>query len=67
MKKQNIMTVIVERKSGSVRKKQIKKATLEILFQEGVKRLLTKNITTHAHLSEGVIFHHFHSKKENSN
>jgi hypothetical protein len=38
------VTATVERAPGSIRKKQIKKATLEIIFQEGLKRLSTKNL-----------------------
>ncbi|HDO27684.1 MAG TPA: TetR/AcrR family transcriptional regulator [Bacteroidetes bacterium] len=58
------MSVIVERASGPVRKKQIKKATLDIIYNEGLKNLSTRNLEQHVHLSEGAIFRHFHSKSE---
>jgi AcrR family transcriptional regulator len=58
------MNTIVERASGSVRKKQIKRATLEIISNEGMKKLSTKNLAHYVHLSEGAIFRHFHSKDE---
>ncbi len=58
------MDVIVHRASGTVRKKQIKKATLEIISEEGLKKLSTKNLAGHVHLSEGAIFRHFHSKND---
>ncbi len=58
------MKTVRTRASGTVRKKQIKAAALEIIFDEGLKRLSTKNIAAHVHLSEGAIFRHFHSKDE---
>ncbi len=58
------MNTIVHRVSGAVRKKQIKKATLEIISEEGLKKLSTKNLAGHVHLSEGAIFRHFHSKND---
>ncbi len=58
------MKTVVERASGTVRKKQIKKATLEIISGEGFKNLSTKNLASHVHLSEGAIFRHFHSKND---
>ena len=56
------MKTVAERASGTVRRKQMKKATLEIISNEGLKKLSTKNLTLHVHLSEGAIFRHFHSK-----
>jgi AcrR family transcriptional regulator len=53
-----------KRESGTLRKKQIKRATLEIISEEGLKRLSTKNLARHVHLSEGAIFRHFRSKEE---
>ncbi len=58
------MSEIVERASGTVRKRQIKKATLDIIYNEGLKNLSTRNLAQHIHLSEGAIFRHFHSKNE---
>jgi len=58
------MSVIVERASGTVRKRQIKKATLDIIYNEGLKNLSTRNLAQHIHLSEGAIFRHFHSKSD---
>ena len=47
-----------------MRRKQIKQASLEIIAEEGLKRLSTKNLAEHVHLSEGTIFRHFHSKED---
>ncbi len=58
------METIVERASGAIRRKQIKRATLEIISEEGLKKLSTKNLANHVHLSEGAIFRHFHSKND---
>ena len=58
------MKTVAERASGTVRRKQIKKASLEIISEEGMKRLSTKNLANHVHFSEGAIFRHFHSKNE---
>lgn len=57
------METTAKRASGSIRRKQIKKATLEIISEEGLKKLSTKNLAHHVHLSEGTIFRHFTSKK----
>ena len=57
-------SVTRKRESGKLRKKQIKRATLEIISDEGLKRLSTKNLAQHVHLSEGAIFRHFHSKED---
>jgi len=58
------MKTVAQRASGTVRRKQIKRATLEIISEEGMKKLSTKNLADHVHLSEGAIFRHFHSKNE---
>ena len=63
MKKERVMKTM-KRASGTIRKRQIKAAALDILSAEGVKNLSTKNLASHVHLSEGTIFRHFHSKNE---
>ena len=49
--------------SGAIRKEQIKKAVLEIVFSEGLKKLSTKNLANKVGLSEGAIFRHFPTKQ----
>ncbi len=58
------MKTTTKRAPGSIRRKQIKRATLEIISVEGLKRLSTKNLAQHVNLSEGTIFRHFHSKED---
>jgi AcrR family transcriptional regulator len=58
------MKTVIKRASGIIRRKQIKKATLEIISSDGLKQLSTKNLAHQVHLSEGTIFRHFHSKEE---
>ncbi len=49
--------------SGVIRKEQIKKAVLDIVFSEGLKKLSTKNLAKKVGLSEGAIFRHFPNKQ----
>jgi len=45
-----------------VRQEQIKKAVLDIIFEEGLDRLTTRNVAHRVQLSEGAIFRHFPTK-----
>lgn len=58
------MTEIIERAPGSVRRRQIKKATLDIIYEDGLKKFSTKNLAQHIHMSEGAVFRHFHTKND---
>ncbi|VAW30329.1 hypothetical protein MNBD_BACTEROID07-1958 [hydrothermal vent metagenome] len=54
----------MKRAPGFVRKKQIKKATLEIISNEGQGKLSTKNLALRAQLSEDVAFHPLYLKND---
>ncbi len=47
-----------------IRKEQIKKAVLDIVFSEGLKKLSTHNLAQKVGLSEGAIFRHFKTKQD---
>ncbi|MCD6557256.1 MAG: TetR/AcrR family transcriptional regulator [Bacteroidales bacterium] len=49
--------------SGDIRREQIKKAVLEIVFSEGLKKLTTKNLAKKVGLSEGAVFRHYPTKQ----
>ena len=50
------------RQSGDIRRDQIKEAVKEILFNDGLQKLTTKNIAAKVGISEGTVFKHFASK-----
>ncbi len=52
------------RKSTEERQKEIKAAVLQIIINEGIKSVSTKNIAKQTGLSEGAIFRHFKSKRD---
>lgn len=52
------------RKKTEIRQEEIKKAVLDIVFNEGLKSLSTKNLAHHIGLSEGAIFRHFATKQD---
>ncbi len=58
------MAVNTKRAPGIIRKQQIKKATLDIIHEEGLKKLSTRNLAQYIHMSEGAIFRHFHTKND---
>ena len=49
--------------SRDVRREQIKRAVLEIVFSDGMKRLTTKNLAKKIGLSEGAVFRHYPTKQ----
>jgi len=59
-----ILTYIMARKKTEIRKEEIKDAVLDIIFNEGLKHLSTKNLANHIGLSEGAIFRHFATKQD---
>jgi len=54
----------MERESTSVRQEQIKQAVLEIISENGLHKLSTRNLAKKVGLSEGAIFRHFASKHD---
>jgi len=52
------------RKPTEVRREEIKLAVLQIIRNEGIKSVSTKNLAKYTGLSEGAIFRHFKSKRE---
>ena len=52
------------RTSGDIRRIQIKQAAKEIIFQNGLQNLSTRNIAAKVGISEGTIFRHFGTKKD---
>ncbi|HKJ30658.1 MAG TPA: TetR/AcrR family transcriptional regulator [Balneolales bacterium] len=54
----------MEREPTSVRQEQIKQAVLEIISEDGLHKLSTRNLAKKVGLSEGAIFRHFASKHD---
>ncbi len=54
----------MQRENTEIRQKQIKKAVLKILAEEGLHRLTTRNLAGQIGLSEGALFRHFKSKRD---
>ena len=52
------------RKPTEIRQAEIKKSVLEIIKNEGIKALSTKNLAKQTGISEGAIFRHFKSKRD---
>ena len=52
------------RKSTEERKQEIKQAILEIIFEEGLMALTTRNLSRRVGLTEGALFRHFSSKRD---
>jgi TetR/AcrR family transcriptional regulator len=52
----------MKRLPTAIRQEQIKKAVLEIIFEEGLSRLSTRNVANRVGISEGALFRHFPSK-----
>ena len=55
---------MTNKKPTEVRQKEIKSAVFEIIQNEGIKSISTKNLAKYTGLSEGAIFRHFKSKKD---
>lgn len=51
------------RQSTEVRQEQIKQAVLDIIYNDGLKNLSTRNLAKKIGMSEGSIFRHFNSKQ----
>lgn len=54
----------MEREPTAVRQEQIKQAVLQIIAEEGLHKLSTRNLADKVGLSEGAIFRHFASKRD---
>ncbi len=56
--------MLTTRKSTKIRKEEIKRAVLNIIYTEGLGKLSTRNLAEKVGISEGAIFRHFNSKAE---
>ena len=54
----------MKKQSTKIRQEQIKKAVLDIIYTDGLKKLSTSNLAKRIGMSEGAIFRHFHSKQD---
>jgi len=54
----------MSRESTDVRQEQIKKAVLDIIADEGLQNISTRNLAKKIGLSEGAIFRHFPTKRD---
>lgn len=54
----------MEKQSTEIRQEQIKKAVLDIIYTDGLKKLSTRNLAKRIGMSEGTIFRHFRSKQD---
>ena len=52
----------MNRQPTGIRQEQIKRAVLDIIFEEGLSRLSTRNLAARVGISEGALFRHFPSK-----
>ena len=52
------------RETTDIRQEQIKKAVLEIIAEEGLHNLSTRNLAKRIGFSEGAIFRHFSTKRD---
>ena len=58
-----ILTYMIKQ-STEIRQEQIKKAVLDIIYTDGLKKLSTRNLAKKIGMSEGSIFRHFASKQD---
>ena len=54
----------MEKQSTEIRQEQIKQAVLDIIYNDGLKNLSTRNLAKRIGMSEGTIFRHFASKQD---
>ncbi len=54
----------MSRETTDIRQEQIKKAVLDIIADEGLHNLSTRNLAKKVGLTEGAIFRHFTTKKD---
>jgi len=54
----------MEKQSTEIRQEQIKQAVLDIIYNDGLKNLSTRNLAKRIGMSEGAIFRHFASKQD---
>lgn len=54
----------MQRESTDIRQEQIKKAVLEIITEDGVHNISTRNLAKKIGLTEGAIFRHFPTKRD---
>ncbi len=54
----------IQRERTEIRQEQIKKALLDIIADEGLQNISTRNLALKIGLSEGTIFKHFSTKRD---
>ncbi len=54
----------MSRETTDIRQEQIKKAVLDIIADEGLQNISTRNLAKRIGLSEGAIFRHFPTKRD---
>lgn len=54
----------MKREPSEIRKAQIKKAVLDIISEEGVHSVSSRNVAKRVGITDGAIFRHFESKRE---
>ena len=54
----------MKKQNTEIRQEQIKQAVLDIIYNDGLKKLSTRNLAKRIGLSEGAIFRHFDSKQD---
>lgn len=54
----------MERQNSETRQGQIKQAVLDIIYNDGLKNLSTRNLANRIGMSEGAIFRHFATKQD---
>lgn len=54
----------MSRETTNIRQEQIKKAVLDIIADEGLQNISTRNLAKRIGLSEGAIFRHFPTKRD---
>ena len=54
----------MNRETTDIRQEQIKKAVLDIIAEEGLHNISTRNLAKKIGLTEGAIFRHFSSKRD---
>lgn len=54
----------MKRESSEIRQAQIKKAVLDIIYEEGLHSISSRNVAKRVGITDGAIFRHFKSKRE---
>lgn len=54
----------MKREPSNIRQAQIKKAVLDIIYEEGLHSISSRNVAKKVGITDGAIFRHFKSKRE---